>query len=53
MGEATSVRYDWRVDLGKAWMRALAPVLRPAFAWNHNVVMGWGEADLRKRLGIS
>jgi len=52
-GDDTAVRYDWRVDLGKPWMRVLAPILRPAFAWNHNVLMGWGEADLRTRLGLS
>lgn len=51
-GDITTVRYDWRVDLGKAWMRAFAPILRPAFAWNHNVLMGWGEADLKIRLGL-
>lgn len=51
-GTGTTVRYDWRIDLGKAWMRVLAPVLRPAFAWNHNVLMGWGEADIRARLHI-
>ncbi|WP_439602530.1 SRPBCC family protein [Devosia sp.] len=51
-GDITTVRYDWRVDLGKAWMRAFAPILRPAFAWNHNVLMGWGEADLKTRLGL-
>jgi uncharacterized protein YndB with AHSA1/START domain len=52
-GAGTHVRYDWRVELTLAWQRALAPVLRPVFAWNHNVVMGWGEADIKKRLGIS
>lgn len=51
-GASTTVRYDWRVDLGKPWMRTFAPILRPAFAWNHNVLMGWGETDLRARLGI-
>ena len=51
-GDATTVRYDWHVELGKPWMRTFAPVLRPIFAWNHNVLMGWGEADLRRRLGI-
>jgi hypothetical protein len=51
-GDITTVRYDWRVDLGKAWMRAFAPILRPAFAWNHNVLMGWGKADLKTRLGL-
>jgi hypothetical protein len=52
-GAGTHVRYDWKVDLTLAWQRALAPILRPVFAWNHNVVMGWGEADIKKRLGIS
>lgn len=52
-GDDTAVRYDWRVDLGKPWMRVFAPILRPAFAWNHNVLMGRGEADLRTRLGLS
>jgi len=51
-GDATTVRYDWQVELGKPWMRTFAPALRPVFAWNHNVLMGWGEADLKRRLGI-
>jgi hypothetical protein len=29
---------------------ALAPVLRPVFQWNHNVVLGWGYEDLQTRL---
>jgi uncharacterized protein YndB with AHSA1/START domain len=52
-GEGTLVRYTWEIALTKPWMRLLSPVLRPAFAWNHHVVMGWGEADLRQRLGIA
>jgi carbon monoxide dehydrogenase subunit G len=51
-GGDTVVRYDWRVDVTKPWQRALAPLLRPVFAWNHVVVMGWGEKGIRKRLGI-
>jgi uncharacterized protein YndB with AHSA1/START domain len=51
-GGTTLVRYDWRVELTKPWQRTLAPLLRPVFAWNHGVVMGWGEADLRRRLGL-
>lgn len=47
----THVRYDWRVDVTKPWMRLLAPLLRPVFAWNHNVVMRWGEEGARRRLG--
>lgn len=46
----THVRYDWRVDVTKPWQVALAPLLRPIFAWNHNVVMGWGYEDLQTRL---
>ena len=47
----TDVRYDWIVDVTKPWQRALAPLLRPVFAWNHNVVMRWGEKGLAARLG--
>jgi uncharacterized protein YndB with AHSA1/START domain len=49
-GENTHVRYDWNVEVTKPWMKALAPILRPVFAWNHNVVMGWGEEGIRSRL---
>lgn len=47
----THLRYDWQVALTKPWQVALAPLLRPAFAWNHNVVMRWGEQGLLGRLG--
>jgi hypothetical protein len=47
----TAATYDWRVDVGKPWMRALAPLLRPVFAWNHGVVMRRGEQGLAQRLG--
>jgi hypothetical protein len=46
----TQVRYEWIVDVTKPWQRLFAPVLRPVFTWNHNVVMGWGEAGLARRL---
>lgn len=49
---ATFVEYTWSVDLDRAWMRRLLPVLRPAFAWNHNAVMAAGESGLRKRLAV-
>jgi hypothetical protein len=48
--DATRVEYTWSVDLDRAWMRALLPLLRRAFAWNHNAVMGAGEAGLRRYL---
>ena len=46
----TRVEYTWSVDLDRVWMRALLPVLRPAFAWNHNAVMAAGEIGLRRHL---
>lgn len=46
----TSVRYDWRVKTTKPWMNVLSPIARPFFKWNHDVIMGWGEEGLRKRL---
>jgi len=49
-GGSTRVRYDWRVKTTKPWMNLLAPVARPFFKWNHDVIMGWGEEGLRKRL---
>ena len=49
-GGATRVEYTWRVDLDRAWMRALLPVLRPVFAWNHNAVMAAGERGLSVHL---
>ena len=49
----TLVRYDWRVKTTKPWMNLLAPIARPFFRWNHDVIMGWGEEGLRKRLNES
>ncbi len=49
-GARTHVLYDWNVAVTKPWMKALAPILRPVFVWNHNVVMGWGEEDIGARL---
>jgi uncharacterized protein YndB with AHSA1/START domain len=47
----TAVRYDWNVEASKAWMRTLAPIARPIFEWNHDVIMKWGQEGLAKRLG--
>ena len=49
-GETTVTRYDWTVKVTKRWMRALTPVARPLFEWNHDVVMRWGLEDLSARL---
>ncbi|MBI3898313.1 MAG: SRPBCC family protein [Gammaproteobacteria bacterium] len=47
---STLVRYEWRVKADKAWMKALAPLLRPLYVWNHNGVMAAGEEGLRNYL---
>jgi hypothetical protein len=47
----TIVRYDWKVETTKSWMNLLAPIARPLFEWNHNVVMSWGAKGLEQRLG--
>ena len=47
----TAVTYEWNVGTTKPWMNALAPVARPAFAWNHDWVMRNGGAGLASLLG--
>lgn len=46
----TRVQYDWDVRTTQPWMNLLAPAARPLFAWNHDVVMRWGERGLRSLL---
>ncbi|HEX8499356.1 MAG TPA: SRPBCC family protein [Pyrinomonadaceae bacterium] len=48
----TLVRYDWNVRTTKPWMNLLAPVARPVFRWNHDVVMNWGADGLARKLGV-
>jgi uncharacterized protein YndB with AHSA1/START domain len=47
----TTVRYTWAVRTTRPWMNFLAPLMRPAFAWNHDYVMGNGAVGLAKLLG--
>jgi uncharacterized protein YndB with AHSA1/START domain len=35
----TALRYTWLVETTKRWMNLLAPIGRPAFSWNHDVLM--------------
>ena len=30
------IRFDWRVNADRLLLRALTPLLRPVFRWNHN-----------------
>lgn len=49
-GDITTAQYTWKVHTTKAWMNLLAPIGRPFFEWNHNVVMGWGGEGLARLL---
>jgi uncharacterized protein YndB with AHSA1/START domain len=46
----TKVRYQWIVEVTQPWMRLIAPLARPIFAWNHGKVMGWGYEGLKAKL---
>jgi len=46
----TVVKYTWDVNTTKKWMNALAPVLKPVFKWNHDIIMRWGAEGLSKKL---
>jgi carbon monoxide dehydrogenase subunit G len=37
--EITTIRYFWEVEPTRAWMRAVSPLLRPVFVWNHRSMM--------------
>ncbi|MEY8875292.1 MAG: SRPBCC family protein [Leptothrix sp. (in: b-proteobacteria)] len=49
-GGHTEVTYTWSVDVHKAWMRLLAPLLAPLFRWNHHGVMRQGGRGLAAHL---
>lgn len=48
----TLLRYEQAVVVRKPLMRALAPVVRPLFVWNHSRMMRSGERGLREALGL-
>jgi uncharacterized protein YndB with AHSA1/START domain len=47
----TAVLYEWDVRTTKPWMSRLAPLLRPAFEWNHDWVMARGGEGIAALLG--
>jgi hypothetical protein len=49
----TRVRYEWTVETTKPWMNLLAPLLAPAFRWNHGQVMAEGGRGLARHLGVA
>jgi uncharacterized protein YndB with AHSA1/START domain len=50
-GGVTAVTYEWDVDTTAPWMNLVAPLARPVFAWNHDVVMRWGGEGIARLLG--
>jgi hypothetical protein len=48
--EITYVEYHWNVITTKAWMNTFSFLLKPAFQYNHNVVMKWGAFGLAQKL---
>jgi uncharacterized protein YndB with AHSA1/START domain len=49
--EGTAAVYEWRVRTTRRWMNLVGPVARPAFAWNHDVVMRQGAHGIARQLG--
>ncbi|MBA3866826.1 MAG: polyketide cyclase [Solirubrobacterales bacterium] len=50
-GDVTAVVYEWKVTTTVPWMNRLAPLLRPAFEWNHDWVMARGGEGIAALLG--
>ncbi|MCA6448798.1 MAG: SRPBCC family protein [Chitinophagaceae bacterium] len=46
----TYIHYHWTVFTNKSWMNHWAFLLRPAFSYNHDVVMRWGAKGLARKL---
>ena len=49
-GTGTHVQLTWQVTVERPILKFLAPLLRPAFAWNHRWTTPRGEAGLRHYL---
>ena len=47
----TTITYEWNVRTTQRWMNLAAPLARPIFRWNHNVVMHQGGEGLAHLLG--
>jgi hypothetical protein len=46
-GRGTAVAYEWDVATTKRWTNAVAPLGRPLFKWNHEVIMRCGRRRTR------
>lgn len=47
----TAVTYEWHVRTTATWMNLIAPLARPIFEYNHDLVMRWGGEGLARQLG--
>lgn len=50
MADVTYVEYHWNVVTNKKWMNTFSFLLKPAFDYNHDVVMKWGALGLAQKL---
>jgi hypothetical protein len=46
----TDVRYTWKLDVNRRWMKLSAPLMAPVFRWNHEGVMRGGQLGLARHL---
>lgn len=46
----TRVQYDWSVRATKRWMNFIAPLAKPFFRRNHDIIMNWGGKGLARKL---
>lgn len=49
-GDLTTITYYWQVNTTKKWMNKYTWLLKPAFKWNHDIVMKWGAKGLANKL---
>lgn len=47
-----SLEGSWKVRTTKPWMNLLAPLARPFFEWNHDVVVRQGGEGLARLLDV-
>ena len=47
----TAVVFELEAETTKPWMNLLAPIARPVFVWNHDVLMRRGGEGIARRLG--
>jgi uncharacterized protein YndB with AHSA1/START domain len=52
-GQGVAIVYHWRVRTTKLWMNVFGPLARPAFSWNHDIVMRQGGEGLAAELGAT